>query len=48
MKLLGQVRPCPRCKQMVRVRFQPPEDAGPVLLQDRRDIDTAVIPSLAH
>jgi hypothetical protein len=47
-KLLGQVRPCPRCKQPLRIRVQPPEDAGPVILRDQRDVDTGVIPALAH
>ena len=47
-KLLGQVRPCPRCKQAVRVRIHPPEDAGPVILRDQRDVDTGVLPALAN
>jgi hypothetical protein len=44
-KLMGQVRPCPRCKQALRVRVEPPEDAGPILLTDRKE-DTAVVPAL--
>jgi hypothetical protein len=47
-KLLGEVRSCPRCKQAIRIRFQPPEDAGPVFFRDQREVDTTVIPSLAN
>lgn len=45
-KLIGQVRPCPRCKQAVRVRIEPPEDAAPVMVQERVEEETAVIPAL--
>lgn len=48
VKLLGQVRQCPRCKQAVRIRVQPPEDAGPLFYRERKDVDTTVIPALAH
>jgi len=45
-KLLGEVRPCPRCKQAVRIRVQPPADAGPVILRNQRDADSGVLPAL--
>jgi CheY-like chemotaxis protein len=34
MALLGQTRPCPRCKQAIVVTIQPPEDEGPKLVLD--------------
>jgi uncharacterized paraquat-inducible protein A len=33
-QLIGQTRPCPRCKQSLEVRMSPPEDRGPVLIED--------------
>ncbi len=33
-QLIGQTRPCPRCKRSLEVRMSPPEDLGPVLIDD--------------
>jgi hypothetical protein len=45
MKLLGQIRPCPRCKQAVLIRLTPPQDSPPVLVNPR-DERTREIPAL--
>jgi len=47
IKLLGEIRSCPRCGQAVRIRIQPPEDCGPLIIRDRSEEDTNVIPGLA-
>jgi hypothetical protein len=46
LRMLGQVRPCPRCKQTVRVRISPPDDAGPVMVGGKVEEDTAIVPAL--
>jgi hypothetical protein len=33
-ELIGQRRPCPRCKKSLEVRMSPPDDLGPVLIDD--------------
>jgi hypothetical protein len=33
-ELLGQTRTCPGCHAPFLIRQQPPEDCGPVLVQD--------------
>ena len=48
LKMLGELRPCPRCRKPVRVRITLPEDAGPALVRDKKNEETAVIPSLAR
>jgi uncharacterized paraquat-inducible protein A len=48
IKLLGQVRPCPRCKQALRVRIQPPEDAPPALVSDSAEEQSTVISAQAR
>jgi hypothetical protein len=34
IKLLGQVRPCPRCKTSLRVHIKAPEDSSSILISD--------------
>ena len=36
IEMLGQTRPCPRCKRRLVIRTQAPNDAQPVLLHDDR------------
>jgi DNA-binding response OmpR family regulator len=36
LRLAGQSRPCPRCKEPVTVRREPPQDEGPLLVIDDR------------
>jgi uncharacterized paraquat-inducible protein A len=33
-QLIGQTRDCPRCRQSLVVQMSPPEDVGPVLVED--------------
>jgi uncharacterized paraquat-inducible protein A len=45
MKMLGQIRPCPRCKQALLIRITPPHDAPPVVVLPK-DEPTREIPAL--
>jgi hypothetical protein len=39
-QLIGQTHPCPRCKQSLEVKMSPPEDLGPVLVEDHSPYHT--------
>jgi hypothetical protein len=41
-QLLGQTRPCPGCKRHLSIRYEPPGDAGPVMVpESKNEIDLA-------
>lgn len=45
MKLLGQVRKCPRCGQAILIRILPPQDAPPVIVKPDEE-RTREVPAL--